>query len=250
MAYELEEVKVSIPLKNRLNAFLWFLQRILGGVIILWMLLHTYTNYLITLGPEAYESALAEYESVPGVQYIYILLGIAIAWHAFYGLTLILRDLMTSKQPLGVATKKREDKLIPREISTPRNFPMWFFSGRRLPKRPIWSLHRISAIILLFTVTLHVIHIHLIGGLPYYGDWNNVIATYKDPIWMIYYLIFDFGIAFHGTQGIRIIIMDFTSIGKEGERTVSILSILIGILGFLLLAYIDLRAFMYVSQEG
>jgi len=250
MSMVLEEEKISIPFQNRLNAFLWFLQRILGGVVILWMLIHTYTNYTITLGRVAYESSLAEYESIPGVQYIYVLLGVAIGWHAVYGLTIILRDLVTTRQPLGIATKKREDRLLSREISSPKNIPMWFFSGRQLPSRPIWSLHRISAIILLFTVTLHVIHVHLIGGFAYYSSWDNIIATYKDPIWMVYYLVFDFGLAFHGTQGIRIILMDFTNIGKEGEKLISRLALLIGVVGFLILAAIDIRAFLYVEQLG
>ena len=248
MVVKLEEEEWEFPTTNKINAFLWLLQRLFGIVIIAWMALHTYSNYLITLGPEIYEHEIQLYESIPGIQLIYAALGVAIAWHAFYGLTLIIQDLLTSKQPVGEAIKKRKAPLFNREIGTPRNIKMWFFSGRQLPSRPLWSLHRISALTVAFIVLIHFIHIHIIGGPEYFTNWEHVISTYKDPIWMVYYLIFNITISIHGAQGIRIIIMDFTNI--EDEKIVRAFAVLIALIGFALLTWIDYTAFTYVNTLG
>ena len=248
MVVELEEEEVEFPVTNKINAWLWLLQRLFGLAIVAWMLLHTYTNYLVTLGKEAYEAEVALYESIPGIDLIYAALGIAIAWHAIYGLTIIIRDLVTSKQPVGEAIKKRKAPLTDREISTPRNIKMWFASGRQLPSRPMWSLHRISALIVAFVVLVHFLRIHVIGGPEYFTNWNNIIVTYKDPLWITFYLIFNFAISFHGANGIRIITMDFTNI--ENEKIVRLLSLAIGIIGFAILTWITYIDYTLAIQYG
>jgi succinate dehydrogenase/fumarate reductase cytochrome b subunit len=245
VAEETEEI--TIPMMGRINAFLWILQRLTGIAVIFWMLLHTFSNYLIIQGKEVYEHEILFYhEVVPYIDLIYALLGVAIAWHAIYGLINIVRDLYSPGEP-RLLTLKRKVPISPREISSPKNVLMWFKSGRRLPYRPIWSLHRVSAIILLFTVLIHFTWIHIIGGFQYYSSWDSVIQTFKNPIWVVFYLIFDFAIAFHGAQGIRIIITDFTNIEAEHQKAVLALSITIGVIGFLILAGIDIYAFIYVQ---
>lgn len=246
IAEETEEI--TIPMMGRINAFLWIIQRLTGIAVIFWMLLHTYSNYLIIQGKEIYEQEILFYhEVVPYIDLIYALLGVAIAWHAFYGLINIIRDLYSTREP-RLPTLKRKVPINPKEISSPKNFTMWFRSGRQLPYRPVWSLHRISAIIMLFTVLVHFIWIHIIGGYQYYSNWDLVIETFKNPVWMIFYLIFDFAISFHGAQGIRIIITDFTNLEAEHQKAVLMLSIAIGVIGLIILAGIDIYAFMYVQR--
>ena len=240
---------VKLPMKFRINALLWFLQRVTGIFIIFWMLLHTFTNYLIIQGKEAYEHEVIFYhELVPQIDILYAMLGLLIAWHAFYGVTNIVRDLSVR----GTANKKpadRERPLLPTEASSASNVMLWFRAKRQLPTRPLWSIHRVSAMIILVTVLIHFTWIHLIGGFEYYSSWDFVIATFKDPAFMLFYLVFDFGISFHGTQGIRIILTDFTKLGEKPEyqKLVVSISLLLGIIGFLILAYIDLTAFLYVQ---
>jgi len=250
---ELEEVK--IPLRNRLNIWLWFLQRFLGIVIILWMLLHTYTNFLIIQGPEIYEAEVAFYESIPGIQIIYILLGIGIAWHAFYGIYLIYSDLAVGrKEPYQLFLRELESKrkapFLGSELSISKNFPSWFFSKRQLGlSRKIWAMHRIMAVIVSFVVLIHFIRLHLLLGLDYIMDWDKVILTFKDPTWLIFYIIFNAAISIHGANGIRIIITDFTSIEEEHHKFVLYLAVLIAIVGFVLLTSIEITAFLIAQQQ-
>ena len=241
------EEEVSIPVTGRINAFLWMLQRLIGIIIVLWMLLHTYSNYLIIQGKEVYEHEILLYHTIPYIDLIYALLGIAIAWHAIYGLIIIIQDFSTN-QPLSNIAKRRKVPVAPKEISTARNFTMWFKPGRRLPTRPIWSMHRISALILAFVVLIHFIWIHIIGGFAYYTNWNSVVETFRNPIWMVFYLIFDVAISLHGAQGIRIILMDFTSLDETHHKAVLATAVLIAIIGLILLVSIDAYAYLYVSK--
>ncbi|MGQ4891160.1 MAG: hypothetical protein ACP6IP_01605 [Candidatus Njordarchaeia archaeon] len=241
------EEEVSIPVTGRINAFLWMLQRLIGIVIVLWMLLHTYSNYLIIQGKEVYEHEIAFYHTIPYIDLIYALLGIAIAWHAIYGLIIVIQDLSTNP-PLSYVAKRRKIPVAPREVSTARNFSMWFKSGRVLPTRPLWSIHRISALTLTFIVLIHFIWIHVIGGFAYYASWDSVIETFRNPIWMIFYLIFDVAISFHGAQGLRIIMMDFTNLDETHHKAVLATAVLIAIAGLVILVSIDLYAYLHVSK--
>jgi len=231
---------IKLPLKNRVNAFLWFLHRLTGIVIIVWMTMHTFTNFLILQGKEVYEQEVVLYhELVPQIDIFYAILGVVIAWHAFYGLTNIIRDLSGRSDSYNSPTRR-----------VTKGFSSWFKNDRNLPTRPLWSIHRISALIILFTVFVHFVWIHLIGSYGYYSNWESVIETFKNPMWMLFYLLFDFGISFHGTQGIRIILTDFTGLGSRPERhkLILALSLFAGIIGFLVLAYIDVSAFLYVNS--
>jgi succinate dehydrogenase / fumarate reductase cytochrome b subunit len=103
-------------------------------------------------------------------------------------------------------------------------------TGKRftLPKRPAgtfyrgregmwsWVLHRITGVGIYFFLLVHILDTALIRVSP--EAYNAVINTYKNPIMGIGEIALIGAIGFHALNGIRIILIDFWSVGTKNQR--------------------------------
>ena len=107
--------------------------------------------------------------------------------------------------------------------------PTSLLSGRiSLPKRPAgtvyrgregmwsWVLHRITGVGIFFFLLVHILDTALIRVSP--EAYNAVINTYKNPIMGLGELALVAAIGFHGLNGLRIILIDFWSVGARYHR--------------------------------
>lgn len=77
-------------------------------------------------------------------------------------------------------------------------------------------LHRLSGLAILFYLLLHVFSIgSIIFGEKFYMAIHH---TYESPIFRIGLIFVTAGVAYHAFNGLRIIIMDFTSGGVKLQR--------------------------------
>lgn len=212
----------------------WGLQRISGLIIILWSILHVYSAYLLTLGPEAYESELAFYHSIPFYILLYYILGAVIGFHGLMGLIIILNDVRVRSGNRG------ENRLY--------GISYWFSTRYKLGvTKYSWSLRRISGIVLLFLVLYHVVRIHLILGEEYYLNWYKVVKFgYGSLESLLLYLIFVFVLSFHGSDGLRVILIDF--LGIESGKKLTALTTLLGFLFFIFAAWIAITLYYFSNN--
>jgi succinate dehydrogenase / fumarate reductase, cytochrome b subunit len=107
--------------------------------------------------------------------------------------------------------------------------PTSLLNGRfSLPKRPAgtvyrgregmwsWVLHRTTGVGIFFFLLVHILDTALIRVSP--EAYNAVINTYKNPIMGIGELALVAAIGFHGLNGLRIILIDFWSVGTRNHR--------------------------------
>jgi succinate dehydrogenase / fumarate reductase cytochrome b subunit len=107
--------------------------------------------------------------------------------------------------------------------------PTRLLGGRiSLPKRPAgtvyrgregmwsWVLHRITGVSIYFFLLVHILDTALIRLSP--EAYNAVINTYKNPIMGLGELALVAAIGFHGLNGLRIILIDFWSVGTRYQR--------------------------------
>ncbi|MFD1715528.1 succinate dehydrogenase, cytochrome b556 subunit [Amnibacterium flavum] len=97
-----------------------------------------------------------------------------------------------------------------------------------LPKRPAgtvyrggegmwsWVLHRITGVAIYFFLLVHILDTALVRVSP--EAYNAVINTYKNPIMGLGELGLVAAIGFHALNGIRIILIDFWSVGTRNQR--------------------------------
>ncbi len=98
----------------------------------------------------------------------------------------------------------------------------------RGPKRPAgtlyrgregmwsWVLHRITGVAIFFFLLVHVLDTALVRVSP--QTYNGVIDTYKQPIMGLGELVLVAAIVFHAFNGLRIILIDFWSVGTKHQR--------------------------------
>ncbi len=101
-------------------------------------------------------------------------------------------------------------------------------SGIPLPKRPAgtvyrgregmwsWVLHRITGVAIYFFLLVHLLDTALVRFSP--EAYNAVIATYQTPIMGLGEIALVAAIGFHGLNGLRIILVDFWSVGTRYHR--------------------------------
>ncbi|WP_210509063.1 succinate dehydrogenase, cytochrome b556 subunit [Naasia sp. SYSU D00057] len=97
-----------------------------------------------------------------------------------------------------------------------------------MPKRPAgtvyrgregmwsWVLHRITGVGIFFFLLVHILDTALVRVSP--EAYNAVINTYKNPIMGLGELALVAAIGFHGLNGLRIILIDFWSVGTRNHR--------------------------------
>ena len=103
-------------------------------------------------------------------------------------------------------------------------------AGRRfsLPKRPAgtvyrgregmwsWVLHRVTGVAIYFFLLVHILDTALVRVSP--EAYNAVMSTYKNPIMGLGELALVAAIGFHALNGLRIILIDFWSVGTRYQR--------------------------------
>jgi len=106
--------------------------------------------------------------------------------------------------------------------------PTKLAGGSSLPKRPAgtiyrgregmwsWVLHRITGVGIYFFLLVHILDTALVRVSP--EAYNAVIGTYKNPIMGLGELALVAAIGFHALNGLRIILIDFWSVGTKNHR--------------------------------
>jgi succinate dehydrogenase / fumarate reductase, cytochrome b subunit len=79
-----------------------------------------------------------------------------------------------------------------------------------------WVAHRVTGVLIFFFLFVHVLDTALVRVSP--QDYDNVVATYKNPVvnFMEYGLVA--AILFHALNGLRVIAVDFWSKGPKYQR--------------------------------
>ena len=97
-----------------------------------------------------------------------------------------------------------------------------------LPKRPAgtlyrgregmwsWVLHRITGVAIYFFLLVHILDTALVRLSP--ESYNAVINTYKTPIMGLGEIALVAAIGLHALNGLRIILIDFTSWGTKRQK--------------------------------
>ncbi len=97
-----------------------------------------------------------------------------------------------------------------------------------LPKRPAgtvyrgregmwsWVLHRITGVAIYFFLLVHILDTALLRLSP--EAYNAVIHTYQTPIMGLGEVALVAAIGFHALNGLRIILVDFWSVGTRHHR--------------------------------
>jgi succinate dehydrogenase / fumarate reductase cytochrome b subunit len=80
-----------------------------------------------------------------------------------------------------------------------------------------WVLHRITGVAIYFFLLVHILDTALVRLSP--EAYNAVIATYQTPIMGLGELGLVIAIVFHAFNGLRIILVDFWSVGTRHHRT-------------------------------
>ena len=123
-------------------------------------------------------------------------------------------------------SKKNSDKQYPLpKISVPKiprgtlyrgNTGMWS-----------WVLHRITGVAIFFFLLVHILDTALVRVSP--EAYNAVINSYKTPIMGLGELGLVVVIGFHALNGLRIILIDFWSVGPKYHKLMFIVVILVWI---------------------
>jgi succinate dehydrogenase / fumarate reductase cytochrome b subunit len=79
-----------------------------------------------------------------------------------------------------------------------------------------WVLHRITGVGIFFFLLVHILDTSLIRVSP--GAYNAVIGTYKTVIMGLGEAALVAAIGFHALNGLRIILIDFWSVGTKHQR--------------------------------
>ena len=127
----------------------------------------------------------------------------------------------------------------------------------RMPRRPAgtlyrgregmwsWVLHRITGVAIYFFLLVHILDTALVRVSP--EAYNAVINTYKTPIMGLGEIALVAAIGLHALNGLRIILIDFWSVGTRHQKLM--FWIVIG-LWIVLLAGVVPRQLMHIFGGG
>lgn len=90
-----------------------------------------------------------------------------------------------------------------------------------------WVLHRITGVAIFFFLLVHILDTALVRVSP--EAYNAVINTYKTPIMGLGELGLVVAIGFHALNGLRIILIDFWSVGPKYHKLMFVVVILLWI---------------------
>lgn len=111
------------------------------------------------------------------------------------------------------------------KIKAPRRLPGTIYRG----KEGMWSwvLHRITGVSIYFFLLVHILDTSIVRLSP--SAYNAVINQYKTPIMGLGELVLVIAIGYHALNGLRIILIDFWSVGAKYQRLMFIIVILLWI---------------------
>ena len=104
-----------------------------------------------------------------------------------------------------------------------------------------WVLHRITGVAIYFFLLVHILDTALVRVSP--AAYNAVIDTYKTPIMGLGEAALVAAIGLHALNGLRIILIDFSSWGAKHQRLM--FWIAIGLWVVLLAGFLP-RQFMHI----
>ncbi len=121
---------------------------------------------------------------------------------------------MPEKSAGALAAPKPEKKFDLPEISAPRVPKGTLYRGRE--GMWSWVLHRITGVAIFFFLLVHILDTSLVRVSP--AAYNAVINEYKTPIMGLGEAALVAAIGFHALNGLRIILIDFWSVGPKRQR--------------------------------
>jgi succinate dehydrogenase / fumarate reductase cytochrome b subunit len=109
------------------------------------------------------------------------------------------------------------------KIKPPRRFAGTLYRGRE--GMWSWVLHRITGIAIYFFLLVHILDTSIVRISP--QAYNGVINEYKTPLMGLGELALVIAIGFHALNGLRIILIDFWSVGARHQRLMFVIVILL-----------------------
>jgi succinate dehydrogenase / fumarate reductase, cytochrome b subunit len=90
-----------------------------------------------------------------------------------------------------------------------------------------WVLHRIKGVAIFFFLLVHILDTSIVRISP--QAYNAVIDQYKQPIMGIGEFFLVVAIGYHALNGLRILLIDFWSVGARHQRLMFVIVILLWI---------------------
>ena len=116
---------------------------------------------------------------------------------------------MSAESVSTVSAERRTPKIV-----TPRRPAGTVYRGRE--GMWSWVLHRITGVAIYFFLLVHILDTSLVRVSP--EAYNAVINTYKTPIMGLGEIALVAAIGLHALNGLRIILIDFTSFGTRHQK--------------------------------
>jgi len=136
-----------------------------------------------------------------------------------------------------------KDKFASPKIGMPRRPAGTLYRGQE--GMWSWVLHRITGVAIYFFLLVHILDTALVRVSP--EAYNAVINTYKTPVMGLGEIALVAAIGLHALNGLRIILIDFWSVGTRHQRL--LFWIVIGLWLVLLAGFIP-RQLMHVFGGG
>ncbi len=111
------------------------------------------------------------------------------------------------------------DTLASKPLSTPKiSFPRRPAGTLYRGREGMWSwvMHRITGVAIYFFLLVHILDTSLVRLSP--ESYNAVISSYKTPIMGLGEIALVAAIGLHALNGLRIILIDFWSVGTKHQR--------------------------------
>jgi succinate dehydrogenase cytochrome b subunit len=106
----------------------------------------------------------------------------------------------------------------------------------------MWSyfFHRVSGVAILIFLLAHIVDTMLLGWGP--GVYDKVVKLYAHPGFMVGEIALLAGVLYHALNGIRIFIIDFTSLASRIQQRLFWIEIMVFLILFVPAAYIMIRS--------
>lgn len=82
-----------------------------------------------------------------------------------------------------------------------------------------WVAHRVTGVLIFFFLFAHVIDTAMVRVSP--QAYNDAVGTYKNPVVGLMEVGLVAAVAFHALNGIRVVLVDFWSVGTRFQRQMS-----------------------------
>lgn len=92
----------------------------------------------------------------------------------------------------------------------------------------VFQMQRISAIALLFFLTIHMVVVHYPPG---HLDFSRVLERMADPLWKAIDIAFLFFVLLHALSGAYAVFLDWGKVSRY-KRTLAVAAVLIGLVAF------------------